>query len=1076
MAHAEVTERQEVTTKLPIGSSFLPFGTIIGISIGVAMALVIGGVAIAIYNIRKTRKREATRAKGKDAEVGQDVAMMVRANPSPLLYPTFGTPYDSLPIRQVSTPSGFVTSEDEDDNVIRPNTKRFSGQKTIFRKSGIRDSWPLASFTQTSTRQLPLQVTSSQRSLRKPPERNIRLNCVAPPGYVLPDEPQKPARAFSRRAHAKNSDSLEDITVVDGEPTISRGRTRQRSSSENQLSVILKSTSQRLRDTHRRSLGRFPGSPPKSRLPSPPANKATESRELLVRPNTASSDHGSQCDRELFRTPSPGKKVPRIAGRAFQKRGRSPTPSGHSDDDSLCSIDTPDLVIPAQLTSPSKSGRKFEQRHRMNLSTSNIPAPKIHHTTKPSVGTIDKTDFGISSPILGNDPFLSIESTKVIPGPQIFRPQPLHIRKATFGQHETEEKSLGYIDSPLNDISGNQAGPLVKEPKSPSPSNDPNPFQWSPQEAMQVRTSSSSKASPKRKGHKRSKIVRISGLPRPSSVSVVHEEPEDDSSPRALRRIISRPTLRVVEKSPSSSRRSSAVRPPSSLTFNPILSIPTLIKPISSSPDHDLEDYSPTLSVYNYYAENANSEVEFFKHARSSLALKSQVKRYCKDIEEEDPDTPSDILVSFPPLPLKSDDDKVLDIPADIDESPPQMPSSPPPIRPLALLRTTQTNLAKPIQLPPPKTSSIQVPRISAANIFGPRPLSIISPNPGSNKNSTLSLPIKPLPLSLPAPPLLTIPTPVHLTGPRPEPRKTSSFTTTSSTHDSIATSIGLLRRMNSELSIYSPSPTDSPPTDGTGSGSAGSARGSKYYLSLGGLGTLGRTSGNVTLTPTPTANQNANSNRDSPSCSPSPITKRASEIFERWRRNGGADDTSHRREGSKSRVDNLRDSMGGSVGKDSRSSSPLAMGRHGLDVEKKRWSMTLLPDGGVDMVEDEGDGLWGGVLGQGLGMVLGREKEVGGEKEGMKIREGWGERWGAGGGREEVEDGRLDRDGWLAETDKENVNLNGRRGEGIPDRPESLGLYDECGFLKSSPIRGTEGAEFGVIGDGRGRMSEVRV
>ncbi|PQE17435.1 hypothetical protein CJF32_00008667 [Rutstroemia sp. NJR-2017a WRK4] len=1059
MAPLKLARRQEVTTQLPVGSSFISFGAIIGIVIGVAMALIIGGVGIAIYNIRKTRKREALRAKGKDVEIDQNVAMMVRANPSTFLYPTFGSPYDSMPIRQLSTPSGFVESEDEDDNIIRPNTKRFSEQKSIFRKSCIRDSWPLVSFNQMSTRQFPLQVVSSPRSLRKPPERNIRLNCVAPPGYVLPDEPQKPTRTFSRRAQAKNSDSVEDVTIIDGEPTIARGRTRQRSSSENQLSVILKSTSQRLRDTQRRSLGRFPGSPPKQRLPTPPVNNATESRELLIRPDTA-SDLGSQPDRELFRTPSPGKKVPRTAGRAFQKRGRSPTPSEHSDDDSLCGIDTPDLVIPAQLTSPSKSGRKFEQRHRMNLSTSKIPAPKIHHAAKPSVGTIDKTDFGSSPQILANDPFLSIKGSKPISSSQIYEPRPLHIRKATFGHHATEEKPLEFIDSPLKDISVNQSGALVKEPKSPTPSNEPNPFQWSPKEAMQVRTSSPSKMGPKRKGHKRSNIVRISGLPRPSSVSVVHEESEDDSSPRALRRIISRPTLRVVEKSPSctsltmGSHRSSAVRPPSSLTFNPILSIPTLIKPISP-PDHGLEDYSPTLSVYNYYAENLNSEVEFFKHARSSLVLKSQVKRHCKDIEEEEPDTPSDILVSFSPLPIKSDDDKEVEILADIPESPAQIPSSPPPIRPLALLRTAKTNLPSPIHMPPPKPSSMQISRLSTSNIFGPRPLSRISPNSNSNSNnnSTLNLPIKPVTLSLPAPPLLTIPTPVHLTGPRPEPRKLSSFTSTpSSTRDSIATSIGLLRRMNSEISNYSLS-MDSPPIDGAGSANGGSARGSKYYLSLGGLGTLGRNAGNATSTP---ANKTVNPSRNSSSRSPSPITKRASEIFERWRRDAGIDEGRGRRsrEGSKSRVESIRDSIGGS-----RSSSPLAMGKHGLDVEKKRWSMTLLPGGGVELVEDDGEGLWVGGLGQGHGVVLGREREE------LKITERWGERW-SGVGEEGGDEGR----------DKENINLDGGRGGESPERPESLGLYDEYGFLKTSPSRGGSGAEFGVIGDGRKRMGEVRV
>ncbi|RAL62871.1 hypothetical protein DID88_004712 [Monilinia fructigena] len=326
-----------IEAEVPIGSTTLPLGGIIGIAIGGAIVLIVVGVTAITY-VRRNH-RNAIKLRESEVTNNKEARLAFRTNSLPYYLPLFATPYHYLPPkhaprrRATVVHRGFIDEDDdeEDDNVVRPGTKRSSGQKGLFQKqrSSIRDSWPLASRVQMPTTSLP-HVQS---------ERNIRINCVAPPGYVL-SQPQRPKRSFSRKSHVKNSDSVEDITIIDGEPRINHGR--RRSNSENQLSSILKSTSQRLRDSHRQSvrkswnnLGKFPGSPPKQRLPSPPTNKTTESREVLLASSCSTPDHYSLQSIQSPRTPSPGKRVPRTAGRAFQKRGRSPTPSGASDDSLL---------------------------------------------------------------------------------------------------------------------------------------------------------------------------------------------------------------------------------------------------------------------------------------------------------------------------------------------------------------------------------------------------------------------------------------------------------------------------------------------------------------------------------------------------------------------------------------------------------------------------------------------------------------------------------------------------------------------------------------------------------------------
>ncbi|KAF7885198.1 hypothetical protein EAF00_011016 [Botryotinia globosa] len=1163
-----------IGAEVPVGSGSIPLGGIIGIAIGGAIVLIVLGVTAVTY-VRRNR-RNAIRLRRDKAQDDKNTSSAGQANLSPYSLPLFATPYHYLPPRNVPGRRGtakntsFIDDDDdeEDENVVRPGTKRSSGPKHLFQKhrSSIRDSWPLASRIQTPATSLPHAQS----------EKNIRINCVAPPGYVL-QEPQRPKRTFSRKSHVKNSDSVEDITIVNGEPRIPRGRSR--SNSENQLSSILKSTSQRLRDTHRQSvrrswsnLGRFPGSPPKQRLPNPPLNKATESREVLLAPECSTSDISSYREMQSPRTPSPGKRVPRAAGKAFRTRGRSPTPSGDSDD-SLCGIDTPDLVIPAQLTSPSKSGRRFEQRHQMNLSP-----------TKGSNGEV-KTNR-ILKTSLTNDPFFSsVKRSKVMPSTTIHEPQPRSMRKATFGQEEIREQAMNHGDLPLKDISGNQKGPLVKKPRSSPTSNELNPFQWSPKEAMQTRrmTASPNKILSKRKGHKRSNVIRMSGLSRPTSVSVVHEESEGDSPGMTM--IISRPTLRVVEPSPScaslASRQSSAMpRPPSASTFNPSISIPSLkpgsrqaslsrersatppplrispafnipqlkpvekhtpperevytptpppskvnsilsaplLKPIeryisgSSNPD----EYSPTLSVCNYYAENLNSEVEFFKHARSSLAMKSQVRRHIQNIDEEiiSPDTPTDTLVSFPALPppepvMKEDKLHQPDVLESWrSECPPSLASNP-----SRFSRMPNSTISNSRAASPKRVSFNEIPnnrpsssaRFSQslthtsnnALVLGPRPFS------RANPPSPLTIPST----SLPAPPILSppLPIPVHLTGPRPEPYKSGSFSTAmttlasntpNSTRESIATSIGLLRRMNSEISCISAGDTDSSPmVPGIGldwSERYLTSRSSRFYLSIGspidGVAVPSYRSSLSMLYPN---SYSAYSNSYFPQGNDSSTS--VNSIGER--RQSRSDLMNPNYGNLQEILEDINASREGSRGASTRGSSPAAMGRHGLNVKEKKLSLTnltILPDGGIGYMMDYDDEdeivieplslsktktniekevketkdtretRWSDAMIKPLTKTTRRESKM--EHPSPKTPPKWG--WSQA---VNVAKERLSRS---PTRDKENV-ADGDWDRGR-DSPESLGLYDQDGFLKTSPERTIVDAGQGE--DSRGRVRRTTV
>ncbi|KAH8751428.1 hypothetical protein BGZ57DRAFT_728847, partial [Hyaloscypha finlandica] len=549
-------------TQVPVGSATLPLSTIIGIAVGGAFGIfaILASIGIVLARRKhglKMRQMAEVRENGiENTNVGKAFRS---TRPPEICFSRRLSLIQFLNLEEGISTYDWASQDLATQDLPMAKAKRRSTHLTFLRRSSMRDSWPLASNMQMALQQGQSTIAQSQ---------------VAPPGYVI-EEPKVPRISSSRLSRKKSTAIHQEHanTVSDVPATTPLRAIHRRSTSENQLSTILRSTSQRLKAAHRRSLtrtmsafGRYPGSPPTDRLTTPPRELATESHETLVGKHFPESLAGPICDSYRTRSLSPPKRNLRRS-QPVTPRPNSPTPSNESRD-SLCGDKTPDVVTPASLTSPSKHLRG-ERKQQVQPSLESIGGQDPLRQKK-----------GIQRISLASDPFYSsVKSSKpVMPNPQIQgpRPQPpLYIRKATFGQEATFERPQSFC-SPLKDVSGNkQHTPKSFQAESPTP----NPFQWSPQEAMQTRATQTSpvtkRPSQRRKGHKRSHVVRMS-VPRPlSSVEVVPEE-EDEDSPLSLEspRL---PAIRRLEpmknKSPSPGFRLSA-RPPSSAIFNPTMKIP----------------------------------------------------------------------------------------------------------------------------------------------------------------------------------------------------------------------------------------------------------------------------------------------------------------------------------------------------------------------------------------------------------------------------------------------------------------------------------------------------------------------
>jgi hypothetical protein len=1022
--------RRSLQTQVSVGSTSFSLSAIIRIAIGGALSLfAILTLTAMVFARRKHRLEMKQMSEIKEHGVEDvEVGKALRSTRPPEICFSRRLSFNSF----LNLDDGISSHDWASQNLAQipdmAKVKRRSTHLGFMRRSGARDSWPLVSNIQMTVVQGKSTIMQSQ---------------VASPGYVVED-PKAPKRSSSRLSRRSticqvqiNPDSTDPFL-----PSIIPTRIlHRRSTSENQLSTILRSTSQRLKAAHRRSLtrtmsvlGRYPGLPPTDRLPTPPGRLGTESREALVGRSFSKSVAGSICNSYRSRSLSPPKRVLVRSSQPAVPRPSSPAPSNESRD-SLCGAKTLDLVIPASLTSPRKH-LHGERRHKMQLSTGSAKdiSVMIHNDTRPSLEAIGGQDpleekKGIQRISLASDPFYSfVKNLKpIIPSPQIQgpRPQPpLYIRKATFGQEATSERPQSFC-SPLKDVSGN-AQHTPKNSQSESPAT--NPFQWSPQEAMQARATQTSpvsrRPSQRRKGHKRSNVIRMS-VPRPlSSVEMVPEESDEDSplsleSPRqsAMRRL--EPTKN--RRSPSPGSRLSA-RPPSSAIFNPALRIPApTTRSEDNSPTLGLEDirdgtvYSPTLSVCNYYTESGGaSEDEFFRDRTSEQVDKTRLKsrRHGRNYSAD-----------------------------------------------LSLFPTHQSQQERQIQLtsiPPPSLAISSTPVLTPP--FG-RPLPSIDfsmSGGGVQLHSSATA----------APPLLTLSTPTHLSGPRPEPPKSHNRNHSNTNNNrspqriSVEASVALLRRMNSEVSYYSaassPSETNSPvlPDNHASISSLeqfeelGRSRpSSKYYLSLGFSNLAPKE--NEKVNSVEKTKQRVVEKRDSHRVYKERRKKRNEEI-ERDTEGDGKDLTPVREVSSPATGANALGIIGLRFPTLSRegtngSTPPRenGMGVRVVEVADETLSKSLA----VRVVEvgdeslSKGERRWSNTMGKAKHEVIRRESKM--EHPSPKTPPKWGV---SGLGAMGLAGQRL------MGGDKEN-----REGGG---RPASLGLYDQEGFLKSSPEREAVRAE----------------
>jgi hypothetical protein len=691
------------------------------------------------------------------------------------------------------------------------------------RTSKIRDSWPLAS--------IPLSILPGQSTMT--------LNQVAPPGYLVEKDSRWPRRSSSSR-HSRTRVAIpfsgsfsQPLTAepVTPTPRPRNAHLRNRSTSETHLSTILRSTSQRLKAAQRHSLtrtltsfSRLPGSPPKQRLPTPPGeNRVNESSEGLV-PTTLFESPSSSLIEAFMRTPSPDKQQ-RKAMEDRNLGGGTSSASSMLSEDSLCEMRPSETVVPGHLTSPNKQSTPSAPRYRLATAPSPLLPSQLADTSTRSLSESctlrspamesEKTRGPQRRISTSGDPFYSsVKTAKPVSETADTGLRPHYIRKATFGQESTSQRPPSYT-SPLQDVSGNVQFLQRKSDSQLSTSTtESNPFQWSPQEAMKdkPRQRSPQRTGGKPKGHKRSNVIRLSNLIRPPStisVTPVLEESEEETTD-IKHDVLAPAPLRLSEWSKSLSpvltavKRRSSGRPPSVAVFNPTLNIPEL-KPHGTH-HHDQDTtarQSKTLSDCNYYTEHAgNSEEDFFQSKLPAIPPKNEKR--LSSLTSGNPDV----------SPVASNNHE-----ANRSESQ-TLPSSEP---------------EKLMSFPPPVLSLSAInPRLSSSIVIS-----------GTMVQSS--------PTSL-APPLLTMPIPGHLTGPRRQP---GTLSPSPYPHQTLQATIGMLRRMNSEISRYSicsdvenRSPSRSPElglrrplpamiksssaTKSITNEIVGKTRGSRHYLSLG--------------------------------------------------------------------------------------------------------------------------------------------------------------------------------------------------------------------------------------------------
>jgi hypothetical protein len=424
-----------------------------------------------------------------------------------------------------------------------------------FQITGLRESWPLASLSTSPTQH---QMTGS--TLMATPGDDLAKGPVYTPSAAN-QWSQLPNLAVTKPVRGRPQSPLRGGQSFRISKSPTKRRYSRKSLSDNQLSSILRSTSQRLRDAQRRTkssgsiFSQYSDLTPGDSPPSPP--KTQESHEYLLS-NRSGDNLSSDCVNssvlDLFEattpTNSPGRKARRSTG-SGRMVGRSPLPSDFSDDDSVFQAQTPEIVSPASLTSPSKRNERSEISRRSCDSSLELESPisvKLRSESRTSIVAFGGRDIFVhqSTSLPESDPFISEDpedSTQNFSAPKkstaldIGQP-PQAERKVVFGLElpvpfKSESGTPEEGGFPLRSVSGNINSPTRLSPfqynhiphLSLEIKTSPNP------QRPVIFTSQAMHKANRARGHKRSKTVRLSSMQRPLSSYVVPEESELELSP-----------------------------------------------------------------------------------------------------------------------------------------------------------------------------------------------------------------------------------------------------------------------------------------------------------------------------------------------------------------------------------------------------------------------------------------------------------------------------------------------------------------------------------------------------------------
>jgi hypothetical protein len=608
-----------------VGTTVLPIGAIIGIAI-VGSAILFGGLTMVIMHYLRFRYKRKTGTRDLDLsdDNEEDILDAMRSTrPSER----------GLVTRISSQPSkvgtGSLTKEWTENHFHDPrlDKSKLMPPAYAFEITGLRDSWPLVGWVGAPS---TVPLSANKHPLINLGSADRRTSYSAFP-LSVDNEPQPTLSMSSSYTRGNDGRPIRwpGHPAKSSIASLKRLPSTRKSVSDNQLTSILRSTSQRLKNAQRHPLSRslsvlsqVSGAPPSVQPPSPPVDKRGESQEALIETDDVSviDSVRSSVLNSISQTPSPQKMAVHAADKIKgNEKEASPTTSEISESDSLCPSKTPDLFIPAALTSPSKRGARTDQRCEITISSTDGPSTTVHKDNRHSLvakGSIDMIYDTQSSNQndSARDPFVSADTrAKAVPKPKSVKgPRPL-IKQQAIVEKDPNLKGRETITSPLGVVSGNQKSSTKPKPALthlPGGTQE-NPFQWSPQ------CSPSSVLSPgqkpmgiKWKGHRRRRTVRLSHLTRPASVAVVLEEPEGGSTPPRIddtneiqkSDIHSSEELMSTLMNPNHGKIPNT-KPPSIPIFEPFSAVPST----GASTDGKIlsgGSYSATMSLYGYYSSD----------------------------------------------------------------------------------------------------------------------------------------------------------------------------------------------------------------------------------------------------------------------------------------------------------------------------------------------------------------------------------------------------------------------------------------------------------------------------------------